>query len=153
MTLVQQLDYDHAPTLLPHESLQSLPTKRLREMAVRSTRAYRNWNTARPKKGFFYQNDTGGPEATRSSIIWLSEAEYDHGVILSMLVPGGKYLVFQAGDGRFHCYNTETEENICTYPGAPPDEEIVEAMDCFIQGGECELILAYAAFKGNVERQ
>lgn len=54
MTQSHDLDFDHALNILPHESVQSLTTERLREMEVQSTRGYLNWTSSH------------GPRTTRS---------------------------------------------------------------------------------------
>lgn len=140
LSLVKELDHDYAPVLLPHESLQSLRTERLRDMAIRSTRGYLNWTSSK------------GPKVTRTSVLDLLEAQ-GHGIILGMLVSGGKYFVFQAVDGCFHCYDTEKQLNICSYQGAPFDVEEIQYMDCLVDDDGTSLILAYVAFKELGRRQ
>lgn len=131
LTLVQNLDHDHAPDLLPQETLRSLSVERLREMAIRSTRGRLNWTS--PK----------GPKATRSTVLELNEA-HDNDFTQGMLVPGGKYFVFQAKDGSFHCYNTETAVNVCSHR-LPSDGERVKSIDCLSDSDGATLILAYLA--------
>lgn len=40
ISLALDHDYDCAPSLLPHEYIQSLTTERLRDLVIRSTRGY-----------------------------------------------------------------------------------------------------------------
>lgn len=109
-------------------------------MAIRSTRGYLNWTSSK------------GPKVTRTSVLDLLEAQ-GHGIILGMLVSGGKYFVFQAVDGRFHCYDTEKQVNICSYQGAPFNVEEIQYMECLVDDDGTSLILAYVAFKELGRRQ
>lgn len=126
ITLVQDLDYDRAPSLLPHESIQSLTTERLRDLVIRSTREYLNWTSS------------DRPRATRSVTLDLP----DEDVYYHKLVPGGKYYICRDRDGYFHCYDTHRRRKIWSHRRAKHAIEFVRCMDCIIVDNESALILA-----------
>lgn len=65
ISLALDHDYDCAPSLLPHEYIQSLTTERLRDLAIRSARGYMNWNSS------------NGPKTTRSIRMRIPELHTD----------------------------------------------------------------------------
>lgn len=129
--MVQNLDHDHAPNLLPYETLQSSSVESLREIAIRAVRGRLNWTSSK------------GPNATWSIALELKEA-HDNAETQGMLVPGGSFFVFQAEDGCFHCYDIEKKIDVCSHQ-PPPDVESVECIDCLFYNDEPMLILAYLA--------
>lgn len=127
LTLAMSLDYDHAPNLAPHESLESLSTERLREMVIRSARAYANWSSPH------------GPKPSRS-VSFDIHTDY---VRFEKLLPGGKYYAYQSRGYRFHCYDTETQMQVTPGDGIASPKEGMFLRDCFLVDRGDAIVLAY----------
>lgn len=131
LTLATNLDYDHAPNLAPHESLQSLSTERLREMVIRSTRSYLNWSSPR------------GPKPSHSIAFGIRVQT----VHLAKLLPGGKYFIVVDWDGCVYYYDTESQEQIGSYTGASSRGEGISQIDCLFADKGNTLVLAYGSIR------
>lgn len=124
------LDYDRAPNLAPHQSLESLSTEQLRELVIRSARAYTNWSSP------------NGPKPSRT-------ISFDIGVdyvLFEKLLPGGEYYVFLTKERRFHCFDTETQMEVTPRDGIASPDERMHLMDSFLVDRGDAIVLAYTLY-------
>lgn len=135
LTLATNLDYDHAPNLAPHESLQSLSTERIREMVIRSTRSYLNWSSPL------------GPKSSHSIVFDLRIES----VLFAKLLPGGRYFIAVDWDCCVYCYDTEGQNQIGSYIGASSRGEDIQDIDCLVLEEENALVLAYGALREDLQ--
>lgn len=142
--MAEDLNFDLAPNILPHESVQALTTDRLREIIVRSTRGYLNWTSS------------NGPKSTRSISLDVPELDQllDFSDTSHTLVSGGRYFVFQSADGCFHCYDTQSQLRACSHSGdaGAPSEGFTKSMDCVLVDNGT-MILAFVDYRKSDERE
>lgn len=129
LTLAMSLDYDHAPNLAPHESLDSLSTNHLREMVIRAARSYANWNSP------------DGAKASRTDCFNVHHRKS----FFKKLLPGGRYYAFQTSTQkpRFHCYDTQSQLEVSPRDGVAPPGARMALMDCILVDNGNALILAF----------